>query len=303
MERQGFISTIQKYSTKDGPGIRSTVFLMACNLRCKWCSNPELLENRVRLMHFENRCVHCGACVKIAANHSIRFAEAGCVIDRDKCTNMAECAEICPVDAYELVGYHITASDLVEQLLRDQVFYKKSGGGVSFSGGEPALQGAFVAEVSEQLRSQGARTAVDTAGALPWEEMEPVIQAVDLVLYDIKAFDDGIHKHCTGGDNRHILINAEKIAAMNKDLIIRLVIVPGLNDDLNDIKSRITFIKGLGPSVKRVDILNYHSLGKGKYHRLGIEYPISKEGAWSREFLEEIKSYALDHGLNAFLEE
>ena len=172
MERQGFISTIQKYSTKDGPGIRSTVFLMVCNLRCKWCSNPELFEKRVRVMHFAKRCIHCGACVRIAANQSIRFAAAGCVVDRDKCSNIRECADICPVDAYELIGYDITVSEIVRQLIRDQVFYEKSGGGVTFSGGEAALQSGFVAEVSERLRSNGIHRALKTAGPLQWSKRE-----------------------------------------------------------------------------------------------------------------------------------
>ncbi|WP_312426856.1 glycyl-radical enzyme activating protein [Lacrimispora sp.] len=302
MERQGFISTIQKYSTKDGPGIRSTVFFMGCNLRCKWCSNPELLENRVRLMHFSERCIHCGACVEIAANKSIRFAARGCVIDREKCTNAAACADICPKSAYELVGHYITVSDLTEQLVRDEVFYRKSGGGVTFSGGEAALQGLFVAETAERLKANGIHTALDTAGALPWKAIEPVVRAVDMLLYDIKAIDPAMHMSCTGADNKYILENAIKAAELDKDMIIRLVIVPGLNDALTDVKERIDFIKSLGSNVKRVDILNYHTLGKGKYHRLGMMYPIAGEQQCGKAFLEEVKQYALTKGLNACLE-
>lgn len=302
MSTKGLISTIQKYSTKDGPGIRSTVFCIGCNLRCKWCSNPELMEPGIKYMHFENRCIHCGACVSIASNQSIKFAEVGCEIDRARCTNMDECMDICPREAFEKVGYEITSEELVGKLLRDKVFYDQSAGGVTFSGGEPALQGDFVVEAANLLRQQGVHVALDTAGCLSWGELKPVMEAVDLVLYDIKAFDRDIHIACTGAGNEMILANAQNIAQMNKELIIRLVIVPGWNDQFTDIKKRLCFIKELGKGVIRVDILRYHALGAGKYRRLGLEYPIRTGLECDETLLEATRKMAVELNLNVHLE-
>lgn len=303
MAEKGLISTIQRYSTKDGPGIRSTVFCLGCNLRCKWCSNPELMEPGIKYMHFENRCIQCGACVKIAANQSIKFAKVGCEMDRLSCTNMEDCMDICPQEAYEKVGYEIRSEELVETLLRDKVFYEKSGGGVTFSGGEAALQGNFVIEVASLLRSQGVHVALDTAGHLPWPGLQKVVEAVDMVLYDIKAYDSDIHKVCTGVGNEEILNNAKHIARMNKEMIIRMLIVPGLNDDFMDIKKRILFIKELGPSVTRVDLLRYHNLGAGKYQRLGMKYPLENDMECDEALLQRIKNLAVEQGLNIHLDE
>ena len=303
ISKSGLISTIQRYSTKDGPGIRSTVFFVGCNLRCKWCSNPELMIPGIKYMHFENRCIHCGACVKLATNNSIRFAQQGCAIDRNLCTNLDECMEVCPKDAYERIGYEITSEELVSKLLRDRVFYEKSGGGVTFSGGEAALQGEFVAKAAHLLRDEGIHTALDTAGCVPWETFKKVVEAFDVILYDIKAYDDEIHKACTGVGSKLILENAKHIAEMGKEMIIRMVIVPGWNDDLEDIKKRIMFIKDLGSSVIRVDILKYHKLGVGKYHRIGLTYPMNNYTECNEENLHQIKEMAARYALNIHIEE
>lgn len=297
---KGFISTIQRYSTKDGPGIRSTVFFKGCNLRCKWCANPELIERKAQLIHFENRCRHCGACVKSAINHSIRLTDNGVVIDREACTNIDTVVASCPWDAYEKVGYEINAEELVEILLRDKAFYDSSGGGVTFSGGEPALQGEFVAGAASLLREEGVHTALDTAGCLPWEKLVPVVNQVDMVLYDIKAYEQELHRDCTGVDNAVILDNAARVSALNKDMIVCMVIVPGLNDGWEDVKARIDFIKTLGGAVSRVDILGYHALGEGKYRRLGMECPTAGVAPCNSGCLEQIKQYAIERGLAAY---
>jgi pyruvate formate lyase activating enzyme len=298
-ENKGYISTIQLYSTKDGPGIRSTVFFMGCNLKCKWCSNPELLTPDIKYMHFEHKCIHCGACVEIASNHSITFAEKGCRIDRQMCSNLAECAEICPQNAYEKIGFEISSKELVHKIMRDKEFYSVSNGGVTFSGGDSILQGDFIIDVAQRLHAQGIHIALDTAGNICWEKMKAIIENVDMVLYDIKAYAGEIHKICTAVDNTLILSNIKHISKMNKDIIIRMIIVPGFNDDMDDVYQRIVFIKSLGPSVKRVDILEYHNLGSGKYARLGIENPIQQIISNNYSLLEKVKKMACELGLNA----
>ncbi|MGI6527996.1 MAG: glycyl-radical enzyme activating protein [Caldicoprobacterales bacterium] len=292
---EGLISKIQRYSTKDGPGLRTTVFLIGCNLSCLWCANPELIAPGEKYLYYRERCVGCGKCVSVAADNSITLTEKGCVIDRSRCSNLKECASSCYYDAYEKVGYAMTASDLCEKLKRDKDFYDQSGGGVTFSGGEPALQPEFVMETAKLLRREGIHTALETAGLIKKDRMRELIQQIDLVLYDIKAMDSKIHLACTGVDNRVILDNAMMTAEMNIPMIIRLIVVPGYNDDKNDFYNRLQFIKRMGKAVKQIDILKYHRLGEGKYLRLGLENRVSIEEP-SNEYISEYVQMAREMG-------
>ena len=259
---EGLISTIQGYSTKDGPGIRSTVFLVACNLRCAWCSNPELMLEGEKDMVFDF--------------NGVRHTEH--------------------------VGTRISAKQLAEQLARDKIFYEESGGGVTFSGGEPALQAAFVRETAALLNEMGISCALDTAGNVPYEVLKDLSTEMDLFLFDIKAYDESIHKRCTGVSNQQILSNVKRLAEQGNSLIIRLVVVPGYNDDREDLKNRLKFVKSLGESVKRVDVLPYHSLGAGKYQRLGLQYPLASDLKVTEECLEDIRSMAADLGITIQIE-
>lgn len=296
---KGFISRIQRYSTKDGPGLRSTVFLVGCNLKCKWCANPELLEAGPKVMYFEERCKQCGACVAIAANSSITFSGNACRIDREHCINIKDCIDVCSYEAYEQVGYEITARELYKKLQRDEAFFKTSGGGVTFSGGEAGLQDEFVYETARLLREDGIHVALDTAGLLSWEQLERLLGQIDLVLYDIKTYDAETHKRCTGVDNALILKNAQRIAAMNKPMLIRMVLVPSMNDDLDDIKARFQFSKDLKEAVQQIDILKYHTFGLGKYLRLGMKYPLKDIPECEDGFIERVRQLAKDCDLKA----
>ena len=278
----GFISKIQSYSTKDGPGIRSTVFSVGCNLHCKWCSNPELIDVGPKILYHRERCVKCGSCVALSGG-TILLESTGCVIDRQRCTNIDECAAACYHDAYEQVGKTISVTELAAKLLRDKAFYDQSGGGVTYSGGEPALQSDFFIETTKLLKKESIHVALDTAGNIPWEALAPLIEAVDLVLYDIKMFDNTLHKHFTGVENTLILENARLIADMNKPMIIRLILVPGINDSEEEIENRLSFVRSLGNAVTRLDILKYHRLGVGKYLRLGIHESIGNTPECSDE--------------------
>ncbi|MCL2699183.1 MAG: glycyl-radical enzyme activating protein, partial [Defluviitaleaceae bacterium] len=190
----------------------------------------------------------------------------------ERCVKCGECrAEACFYDAYEPVDVTISAEELAGKLIRDKAFYEQSGGGVTYSGGEAALQADFFLEVTEILKTQEIHVALDTSGHVPWETLAPLVKAVDLVLYDIKAMDSIIHKRYTGADNVLILENARKIAELRKEMIVRLIVVPGVNE--NDIEARRAFALGLG-SVIEIEELKYHRLGAGKYHRLGLKEPM-----------------------------
>ena len=291
--KEGFISTLQSYSTKDGPGIRTTVFCIGCNLRCAWCANPELMLPGEKYMYFKGRCIKCGSCIK-HCHGEISMAEDGCIIDREHTDieTLRQREEICPKSAYEKVGIKITSTALAEKLLRDKEFYTVSGGGVTFSGGEAGLQADFVYETAKILRKEGISVTLDTAGLIDWKILSHLLEEIDLILYDIKSIDERIHKNCTGVSNKLILENAKKIAAISKPMWIRMVLVPGWNDDLDDIKQRFEFIKSLGSAVKRVDVLKYHTLGEGKYYSLGMMYPIASGTVCSDEFITKVSEIA-----------
>lgn len=299
--KTGLISRIQRYSTKDGPGIRSTVFMQQCNLRCQWCANPETIKPGFNVFWFKERCRQCGSCVQAAANNAITFAAPceGVNIDRKQCSNLLEMVDICPYDAYEKVGKEMTSRELADLLLRDKAFYDESHGGVTFSGGEPALQAAFITQTAQHLKAAGVHLCLDTAGNIRRDKLLPLVDTVDMVSYDFKAFDPEIHLACTGVDNRLILENAKAIAATGKPILARMVIVPTRNDQPEDIRKRLDFIHSLGSAVQQVDILEYHIYGIGKYEKLGMPYLLHDLPPVQRDMIAQIKQYAEDIGLKA----
>ena len=292
----GFISRIQRYSTKDGPGIRSTVFAVGCNLCCKWCSNPELIQAGSKILYHVERCMRCGACVALS-HGAIRLGASGCIIDREKCTNLEECAAACFYDAYEHVGKVVSSEELAAALIRDKAFYDKSGGGVTFSGGEPALQAGFFLETGKLLKKESVHVALDTAGSVPWESLAPLVETADLVLYDIKAFDTVLHEKYMGSGNRLVLENARRIAEMKKPTIVRMILVPGVNDSEEETVNRLSFIRELG--VLQLDILKYHRLGAGKYRCLGRQEPMGDTPECTDEQADRVLQKARSMGLAA----
>lgn len=271
---QGLISHIQGYSTKDGPGIRTTIFMMGCNLNCVWCSNPETIQPAIKILYHKRLCQKCGRCVARAVNNSITLGPDGCVIDRKRCSNLFEMVDICPYNAYEKKGELYSPQALADKLLKDKAFYDVSGGGITFSGGEATLQAPFLIEVIKLLKQHDIHIALDTAGLFDLNEMKSLFDLVDLILYDIKTYDLDLHKKLIGVDNKLILDNLYQLSQMGKDIIVRLIIVPTLNDQEDDLRKRLEFITKLPNSVKQVDILPYHNLGTGKYEALGIDYPL-----------------------------
>ena len=292
--QSGFISKIQRYSTRDGPGIRSTVFCSGCNLRCIWCANPELIEGKTQILYYRDRCVRCGSCAALSKG-TITVAETGCNIDRKNCPNLAECAAACYHDAYEATGENITPPELAQKLLKDKAFYDESGGGITFSGGEPALQCDFVAESSALLKKENCGIAVDTAGNVEWEKLQTAVENADLILYDIKAFDEETHIRQTGASNSLILENAERLARLNKALCVRLILTPPY-DKTEDLEKRLDFAKSLGAAVRQVDILPLHKLGSGKYRALGIPDPMEEIAACPDEAAQKAAASAERRG-------
>ena len=294
----GLISAVQKYSTKDGPGIRSTVFFKGCPLGCLWCSNPELIRPVPDLLYSREKCKQCGTCIQVCPQGALSFGKDGFIlIDRVKCDGCGQCVDACPEGALELAGRFATVDEVVTDLLKDRVFYETSGGGVTFSGGEPLWQSGFLAQVAKRLKAEAIHTALDTAGDVTWCRFEEVLPYIDLVLYDIKLVDNDKHRMFTGRDNDLILANAQLLARQGVPMHIRLVLVPGVNDSPEEIRARMEFVKELGESVRQVDLLPYHRYGAGKYARLGLDYPLYDLPEYSEEQVNEIMSITDEFGM------
>lgn len=282
---KGLISTIQRYSLRDGPGIRTTVFMMGCNLHCLWCSNPELITPQKKVLVFPRLCTGCEACLNIDNEKALVLKGNTLTFDPHK--NLAKFIPVCPYQVFASVGEEIEAVELAQRLIRDRLFFEKSAGGVTFSGGEPLMQSAFVAETARILHSEGISVAIDTAGAVDYQIFNDLNPYVELYLYDIKSLDQNIHEKTTGKGNGLILENLKHLIDDGKNVILRMVIVPYVNDDPRELEARLRFMEAYRGKISRVDLLGYHKLGVGKYAALGEPYQLSSFISFDQDKLEK----------------
>ena len=261
---------IQRFSWHDGPGIRTVVFLKGCNLRCFWCHNPESQDAAPELMYYPEHCIDCGRCVAACPEGCHRIFEAGHVLDRANCTACGACAEACFCDALRMTGRTATIDSVVEEVLKDAEFYRMSGGGVTLSGGEPLLQAEGCRALLQRLRQSGLplTTAVDTAGHVPWSAFETVLPVTDYVLYDVKSWSDDVHRRATGVSNGLILENLRRLRACQVRLIVRVPLIPGVNDTVAEVGAIAAALRDY-PNVEKIELLPYHTVGVTKYRALG----------------------------------
>jgi len=264
---RGRIFNIQRCSVHDGPGVRTTVFFKGCPLSCTWCHNPEGIEEAPVLMIREDRCLGCRACSEVCPIPGLGAAPAGEAWDSDACIRCGVCVEACPSDARQLAGREYGVVELVDILERDRVFFDVSGGGVTFSGGEPLAQAGFLIKCLRECHRRGLRTAVDTCGLAPRDLLLEVAELSDLVLYDLKHMDSDRHRAETGAGNQVILDNLQVLSESGVDIWVRVPLIPGFNDDRDNIERTATFLEGL-PHSHRVCLLPYHTLGAAKRIRM-----------------------------------
>jgi pyruvate formate lyase activating enzyme len=307
MERAGatgLILHVQRLSTEDGPGIRSTVFMKQCPLSCRWCHNPESVSARPEIQWFAARCIGCRSCAVACARHCITPTSAGLSLDRAACRGCGECVEACPAGALELLGRRVSAEALVGELARDRAYFEPSGGGVTLSGGEPLSQPAFTAALLAGLRARGIGTAVDTCGLAPRESVERVLPGADLVLFDLKVMDPEAHRALTGVENGRILENLEALAGLARAggaprIWIRTPLIPGATATGERVREIGAWIaEHMDGAVDRWELCAFNNLCRDKYQRLGIPWEYAAAPLLGREELEALGAAARSSGVD-----
>lgn len=295
------IFDIQKFSVHDGPGIRTVVFFKGCPLRCRWCANPESHKYTQDLMFYPDKCIGCGVCIDACPNGCIGVNDKKeMFFDREKCTECCACTKECYAGARRVSGDDMSLDEIKKEVDKDMVFYNTSGGGITFSGGEAMCFPDTVRELAEYYKGQGVTTALETCGYVPWENYEKVIQYLDLVMFDLKCMDDEKHREYTGGSNQLILENLKKIYKRVRT-VVRIPIIPGVNDSEKDIKDFGEFISSMKDGIDTVHILPYHDLGLSKYNALGKKYLMEDVKAPDDEEMDRIKRQLEGFGFNVVI--
>jgi pyruvate formate lyase activating enzyme len=294
-EHSGYIFDIKRYAIHDGPGIRTTVFFKGCPLRCLWCHNPESWKNNPELSLRFSRCIGCGRCAEICPQNAITMVDNHPVTDIEKCNLCGECIDVCLTGAREIIGSQVTVSQVMAEVEKDRVFYDQSGGGVTFSGGEPLYQHKFLLALLDECSSAGIHSAVDTTCYAKSDIIQKVAEKTDMFLCDIKHMDPQIHKEYTGVDNSLILENIRYLAQAGANIKIRIPVIPGFNDDDKNIEMTAQFVKSLD-TVEQVDILPYNSGGLEKAARLADDFEIMKKVAPNNGEMENIKKNLQEFG-------
>ena len=274
-ERQGRIFDIERFGVVDGPGIRTVIFIKGCPLKCQWCHNPESQSMEKEIIFSEELCIKCMECEKVCKDRAIVFKKTNSKTIREyiakKCTLCRKCIEVCPKKAIEIVGYDISAKLLVKEIIKNSAFFRRSGGGVTLSGGEPLAQLKFCKSVLRLCREEGIHTAIDTSGYRKWENISEILPLTDLFLYDVKHINNKKHQEHTGISNYLILDNLKKLVVAKKnipfEIVVRIPVIPGFNATKGELFDILSFIKEL-KAIDSVEILPFHKYGASKYKKL-----------------------------------
>lgn len=304
---EGTILHTQRLSTEDGPGNRTTVFMKGCLLNCAWCHNPESIAAKPEMQRIETNCLGCGTCIKACPQGCIQAGEDDIIFNRALCDACGICAEVCPTGAWEKLGTKISVDALTQELLKDRSYFAASTGGVTFSGGEPALQADFVSAVMQNLQAAGVHTALDTCGMVNWQQLEKMLPFSDLVLFDVKLIESAAHKKHTGQPNQVILENLRKLKAHitkkqpQTKLWIRTPLIPGATDGQANLNAIGDFIAAeLGEIVERWELCAFNNLCQDKYRRLGMDWDYAETRLYPQSELDKRLNWAQE---SAFLNE
>lgn len=299
MVERALIFNIQKFSLHDGPGIRTTVFLKGCPLRCRWCANPESQSARMQLLYDRAKCLRCGRCAAGCPGGAISMAADGIHIDEKKCISCGSCAAGCPGDALSVEGKPMAVDEVLRVCMQDAMFYEESGGGVTLSGGEPLCHPEFALALLTALKQRGIHTAVETTGCVAADVFDRVTAQADLLLFDVKHPDSERHMWGTGVGNGQILDNLRRAIAAGKAVLPRIPVIPGFNDSPDTAKRFAALLTDAG--AKRAQLLPFHQFGEKKYALLGRDYDMSNVKPLHEEDLEGFRRILCDAGIDCFI--
>ena len=291
----GFVSDIQRFSVNDGYGIRTIIFLAGCNMNCAWCQNPETISYEPKLMFNSQLCSGCDMCLKACLTDATQLINDAIMVDFSKCTSCFRCIENCFFEARNTSCKEMNVEKVFDIVLKDKVFFSNSGGGLTISGGEPFCQSAFCAELAKLSKSAGIHTAVETSGNVPYASLMPSLPYIDLFLYDIKAISDDLHRKWTLSSNKTILHNFERLCRTNCEIIVRVPLVPGINDGL-EFRLIADYVSKFD-NISEIHILPYHTIGNEKYDQIGMKYTLDWLDEENVQEIESCKKYALTKGL------
>jgi pyruvate formate lyase activating enzyme len=286
----GTVINIQRFSTHDGPGVRTTVFFKGCTNNCAWCHNPESILSRPELQVYPDRCIGCGRCLVVCPEGAHERLAEGKIFHREQCRACGRCAEECFAGGLVIAGRIMDADSVMAEIVQDEVYYRHSGGGVTFSGGEPVLQKEFLGELLRRCRERGLHTAVETAGSYPWEWLAGLLPDLALVMYDLKLFDPQLHRRYVGNSGELGRANLRRLAAAGRPLIVRTPVIGGVNDTEEEISQIARFIQDVDALVY-YELLPYHALGNSKRPGLGLPEEFSFHTP-SKERMAELSALA-----------
>ncbi len=295
----GLVFDIKRYAISDGPGIRVTIFLKGCPLSCRWCHNPESISPAVQKMYTESKCIGCGECVDNCPEQACELTDKGIVTDKDLCTSCGRCAQVCPALATEMSGRYESVSDLMKVIEDERPFFDQSGGGVTFSGGEPLLYPDFLNKILDACGQRKIHRTVDTSGLASTKNLLDVARRTDLFLYDLKLMDSKKHKKWTGAGNKRILKNLQKLAKTGAEIQIRIPLIKAVNTDEENIEATAVFVAALEGPGKMISLLPYHNVAGGKSAKLGQSYEPGSMSAPDEQDLARIINQFATHGLTA----
>lgn len=287
----GMITDIQRFSLNDGPGIRTTVFLKGCNLHCAWCHNPETIRKKNELMVYPVNCIGCGHCVPVCPSGARSIAAGVLQFDRSRCTACGACAAVCFPGALKMAGRSVSVEEVMGEILQDHAYYADSGGGVTLSGGELFCQAEFADALIDACRKEKIPVAVETNLNWQFESVRPILEKLDLIMFDVKIFDYVEHKRWTGVENAELLDNARRLDTLNRPLIARTPLIPGATDSAENIRAIAGFLRNFR-NLRCYELLNFNPLGESKYRALEEKNPFVSARPLKPEALTRLREAA-----------
>ena len=296
-DEMSLITNVQKFSIHDGDGIRTSVFFKGCPLKCEWCHNPETQRFEKEMQCDKEKCVGCGTCAKVCPNGAISMENGKPEMKKDACTFCGKCVNFCPIGIREIIGREYSVKELIKELMKDQMFYEESGGGVTLSGGEVmAMDIDYILAIAKELKRQDVTLTIDTGGYVPYEKFQAILPYVHTFLYDVKVMDPKLHKKYIGVDNQLILDNLIRLAADGARIYIRIPTIKEVNGNEKNMKETIAFLKEHDIHPAQINLLPYHDTGSGKYSKLDMEYKGTDLHAPEKEEMESFVRLFVESG-------